>query len=197
MRTLIASSFAAVLGCHSPSASTADAPEPAPSESVAPAPEPEPEPELGPEPSAECTPLVEPEVAAEAFARGQAKIEESRDGEHFQSDLFQHGIDVLEVAAKNGNLEAQSLYGRMLFGARFSKGAPTDEEKDDYVSALAFLRIAAKAGDEDAVGYVPGLLLEPASPPEMPLDSLPAGWVAEAFEMADAWIKCYGLPPAR
>ena len=191
MRTLLASTFVVVLGCHSPAASsTADAPEPALREAVTPVQEAE------PEASAKCTPLVEPEVAAEAFARGQAKVEESRDGEHLRSDLFQHGVDVLAVAAKNGNLKAQSLYGRMLFGARFSKGAPTDEEKDDYVSAIAFLRVAAKAGDEDAVGFLPGLLLDPGAALEVPLETLPPGWVAEAFEMADAWIECYGLPPA-
>lgn len=192
MRTLFASTVVVVLGCHSPPISNADAPEPAPSEAVAPVQEAE----LEAEPSSKCTPLVEPEVAAEAFARGQAKIEESRDGEHLRSEPFEHGVDVLEVAAKNGNLKAQSLYGRTLFGARFSNAAPTDEEKDDYVSAVAFLRVAAKAGDEDAVGYLPGLLLEPGQPLEVPLDTLPPGWVAEAFDMADAWVECYGLPSA-
>lgn len=192
MRTLFALAFVVVLGCHSPPTSTADAPEPAPTEAPPLVQETEPEAEA----SSKCTPLVEPEVAADAFARGKAKVEESRDGEHLRSELFEHGVDVLEVAAKNGNLKAQSLYGRTLFGARFSKGAPTDEEKDDYVSALAFLRIAAKAGDEDAVGFLPGLLFEPGQRPEVPLDSLPQGWVAEAFDAADAWIECYGLPPA-
>lgn len=192
MRTLYASAFVVVLGCHSPSATSADAPEPAQSEAVAPVPQTKRE----AEPVSKCTPLVEPEVAADAFARGQAKIEESRDGEHLRSEPFEHGVDVLEVAAKNGSLKAQSLYGRTLFGARFSNGAPTDEEKDDYVSAVAFLRVAAKAGDEEAVGYLPGLLLEAGQPLEMPLGTLPPGWVAEAFEMADAWIECYGLPSA-
>ncbi|MGH1344514.1 MAG: hypothetical protein ACRBN8_23340 [Nannocystales bacterium] len=192
MRTFIASTFVAVLGCHSPSSPTADTPDPAPSEVAGPPQETEPEAER----PSKCTPLMEPEVAAETFARGQAKIEESRDGEHLRSEPFEHGIDVLEVAAKNGSLKAQSLYGRTLFGARFSKAAPTDEEKDDYVSAIAFLRVAAKAGDEDAVGYLPGLLSEPGQPVEVPLDSLPPGWVAEAFEMADAWIDCHGLPAA-
>ena len=58
---------------------------------------------------------------------------------------------------------------------------------------FAFSAIAAKAGDEEAAGYMPGLLLD-GPPFEAPLDSLPEGWVTQAFTRADAWIDCYGPP---
>lgn len=142
-----------------------------------------------------CVPLVESDVAAQAYADGVARLEESRDGEHYRAEPFEAGIDALKIAAQNGHLEAQSLYGRTLFGARFTTQAPTPEEKEDYVSAVAFLRIAAMAGDADAAAFMPGLTSDPA-PLEAPLDSLPEGWVVEAFSRADTWIECNGLPEA-
>ncbi len=140
-----------------------------------------------------CRPLVEPDVVAEAYARGVSKLDESRDGEHYAVAPFEAGIGSLKVAAQNGSLEAQSLYGRTLFGVRFTNQAPTPDEREDYTSAVAFLRIAAKAGDEDAQAYLPGLTTDASAPLEPPLDSLPEGWVQEAFGRADAWIECYGL----
>jgi len=191
MGSALASTLAVVLGCQSTSMSTSVPPDPSPSAVPAPSQEAEREAAAA---APGCTPLVEAEVAAGEFARGQAKVGESREGEHLHSSPFESGVDMLRIAAANGNLKAQSLYGRALFGARFSGGAPTPEQKDDYVSAIAFLRVAAKAGDLDAEGYLPGLMLDPAELPMPPLDSLPAGWVAEAFGQADAWIECYGLP---
>lgn len=140
-----------------------------------------------------CTPLVEPEVVIETFARGVAQLEASRDGEHSRVGPFEAGIETLKIAAQNGHLEAQSLYGRTLFSARFMAQSPTPEEKEDYVSALAFLRIASKAGEEEAIGFLPGIEGDPSAVEE-PLVTLPDGWVDEAFARADAWIDCYGLP---
>jgi len=142
-----------------------------------------------------CVPLAESDVVAQTYADGVARLEESRDGEHYLAEPFEAGIEALKIAANNGHLAAQSLYGRTLFGVRFTAQEPRPEEKEDYVSAIAFLRIAAKAGDVDAMDFLPGLTSEP-QPLEAPLDSLPEGWVAEAFARADAWIECNGLPKA-
>lgn len=153
------------------------------------------DPTVEPERDAEerCIPLVERDVVAEAFAKGAAQLEASRDGEHYRVQPFEAGIDTLRIAAQNGHLEAQSLYGRTVFSTRFMAQAPRPEEREDYVSAIAFLRIASKAGEEQANGFLPGIEGE-ASAVEEPLDTLPEGWVGEAFARADAWIDCYGLP---
>ena len=140
-----------------------------------------------------CVPLVESDVVAQTYAQGVAKLEASKDGEHYLAEPFEAGVDALKIAAQNGHMEAQSLYGRTVFGARFTAQAPTAAEREDYVGAIAFLRVAAKAGDADAAAYMPGLTGGP-DPLEAPLDSLPEGWVAEAFARADAWVDCYGLP---
>jgi len=140
-----------------------------------------------------CIPLVESEIVEESYAKGLAALEESRDGEHYSVEPFEAAIEALHFAANNGHLEAQSLHGRTLFGTMFTAQAPTPEEHDDYVAALAFLRIAAKRGDEDALSFMPAITAE-ASEVEPPLDALPPGWVAEAFAEADAWIVCHGDP---
>lgn len=141
-----------------------------------------------------CTPFVEADVVSEAYLRGVAKLEESRDGEHYRVQPFEAGVGALKVAAVNGHLKAQSLYGRTLFGVMFTNDAPTREEREAYVTAVLFLRVAAKAGESEAEGYLPGLTAELGATLEPPLDSLPEGWAHEAFERADKWIECHGLP---
>lgn len=141
-----------------------------------------------------CTTFVEADVVAEAYLRGVAKLDESRDGEHYRIQPFEAGVGALKVAASNGHLGAQSLYGRTLFGVMFTNDAPSAEEREAYVTAVLFLRVAAKAGESEAEGYLPGLTADSSAPLEPPLDSLPEGWVQEAFERADKWIECHGLP---
>lgn len=138
-------------------------------------------------------PLVEADVIDETFARGASTLKEARDGEHMKAEPFRAAMDILKIAAQNGHVGAQSLYGRTLFGTLFTASAPADDQREDYVSAVSFLRVAAKSGDEQASEYLPGLLLD-GPPFEMPLDSLPEAWVLEAFARADDWVKCYGLP---
>ena len=189
MRIFVAALAVSLVGCHAPSVAAPKAPSRAEQT-------PESTSEMSPAPSVAkggdtCPPPVEPEVAAETFERGRAKLEASRDGEHFDAEKFQDAIATLKIAADHGNVDAQSLYGRSLFGVRFTAGAPTPQDKDDYVSALAFLRIAALADDADAAGYLPGLTAAPGASVMPPLDSLPDGWVAEAFERADAWVACH------
>ncbi|MBV1857526.1 MAG: hypothetical protein KUG77_03875 [Nannocystaceae bacterium] len=141
-----------------------------------------------------CTPFVEEDVVLEAYLRGVAKLDESRDGEHYRAQPFDVGVGALKVAATNGHLKAQSLYGRTLFGVMFSRGAPSSEEREAYVTSVVFLRVAAKAGESQAEGYLPGLTADSDAALEPPLGILPEGWVEEAFERADKWIQCHGLP---
>lgn len=145
--------------------------------------------------SSDCIPLVEADVVAETYAKGAAQLEGARDGEHMKEAPLRAAMDTLKIAAENGSVPAQSLYGRTLFGTLFTAGAPEESQREDYVSAVAFLRLAAKAGDEAAANFMPGLLDGP--PLQMPLDSLPEGWVEDAFERADAWIACHGLPQGK
>ncbi len=142
----------------------------------------------------DCVSFVEPEVIAERYETGAKKLEDSRDGEHFRKAEFEEAMGALQFAAKNGHVAAQSLYGRTMFSVMFQGSAPEVDQRDDYVSALAFLRVAAKAGEEAAAGYLPGLTDDVPPTSEPPLESLPAPWVHAAYEMADAWIECHGLP---
>jgi len=139
----------------------------------------------------ECVSLVEAEVADDAYARGVAKLEEARDGEHYLAEPFDEAMGALESAAKQGHRGAQSLFGRRMFETMFMSQAPQPEERQSYISALAFLRIAGVRGDEEAAGYLPGFTDEPDLS-EPPLDSIPSEWVMEAMAEADAWLACHG-----
>lgn len=100
----------------------------------------------------------------------------------------------LRFAAANGHRAAQSLYGRTLFGALFTSHAPEPGERGAYVSALTFLRVAARAGDARASHFIPALAAARVSSLEPPLGGVPREWVEAAVEAADAWIECHGLP---
>lgn len=148
------------------------------------------------DPTVECRPLADARVVLEQYEIGLAKLEESRDGEHLRRQPFEAALVALRFAADNGHRSAQSLYGRSLFGALFASEAPRASQREDYVSALTFLRVAARAGDQPAARFIPGLAAEGAPSLEPPLDSLPAAWLAAAFARADAWVACHGLPTA-
>ncbi len=147
-------------------------------------------------PAVECRPLADARVVQEQYEIGLAKLEESRDGEHLRRQPFEAALVALRFAADNGHRSAQSLYGRSLFGALFASEAPRASQREDYVSALTFLRVAARAGDEPAARFIPGLAAEGEPPLEPPLDSLPPEWLAAAVARADAWVACHGLPTA-
>jgi len=140
----------------------------------------------------ECVSLVEDAVVADAYARGTAKLEEARDGEHYLAGPFEEALGALLIAAQQGHRGAQSLYGRTMFQARFMVQGPVEEEHDDYVFAFTFLRIAALRDDPDAKSFFPGLT--EAAPPtdQPPLDQIPAQWLTEAFTHADEWMACHG-----
>lgn len=142
----------------------------------------------------DCVSFVESEVVDERYRTGLAKLEESRDGEHFRQVPFEEAMGALQFAANNGNVAAQSLYGRTMFAVMFQQSAPEVDQREDYVAALAFLRVAAKAGEQMAAGYMPGLTDDVPPTSEPPLEALPAPWVHAAYEMADRWIDCHGLP---
>jgi len=146
------------------------------------------------EASESCAPLAENRLVVARYAAGLARLDASRDGEHFRQVSFDEAIADLEFAARNGNLAAQSSYGRTLFGALFSAHAPRAVERDDYVSALTFLRIAARSGDQQAARFIPELAADVVITTEAPLDALPGEWVSAATRDAQAWLDCHGSP---
>ncbi|MCH9680110.1 MAG: hypothetical protein K0V04_01650 [Deltaproteobacteria bacterium] len=139
----------------------------------------------------DCVSLVEVEVVEDAFDRGVAKLEQSREGEHYRSEPFEEAMGALKFAGDNGHLAASSLYGRTLFSVMFVAAAPTEERREDYVSALTALRVAALRGDIEAQQYVPGLMGPKIVGSEPPLNDLPGPWVTEATERAEAWLTCH------
>jgi hypothetical protein len=142
----------------------------------------------------DCAPLAEAGVAEENYELGVRRLEEARDGEHFLSGPFADAMDKLEIAARNGHLEAMSLYGSTQFGTMFTNDAPQADEREQYVWSIAFLRIAALAGDETALSYMPGLTAKKPDTSVEPLSEVPEDWVQDAFAEADLWIACNGLP---
>ncbi|MCX4241114.1 SEL1-like repeat protein [Paraliomyxa miuraensis] len=139
-----------------------------------------------------CAELPPAESAQAAAEQGMQRLEQSRDGEHYLSGPFEEAMAQLRTAAEQGHREAQSLYGRTLFEVRFLAQAPTPEEREDYVAAFTFLRIAALRGDPAVDGYLPGLGDPQPLVTEEPLSQLPAEWLAEAWANADAWMTCHG-----
>lgn len=139
----------------------------------------------------ECVSLVDAAIAEEAYARGVAKLREAKDGEHYLAEPFTEGLGALRTAAEQGHRAAQSLYGRRAFESMFMAEAPSEAQRDDYVSALSFVRIAAIRGDSDAADYMPGIGAE-IEASEPPFDSFPPEWIEQVVAEADTWLRCYG-----
>jgi TPR repeat protein len=104
------------------------------------------------------------------------------------------GMDLLRRAAHAGSLSAQQRYGQTLFGDLMTTGSEPELE-DDYVEAIAFLRVAARRGADE---YLPGLSrlqlsedgsLQPAADP--PLSDLPPGWVVRGIREGDELMHCF------
>ncbi len=142
-------------------------------------------------PDDECVSLVELDVVVDAFVRGRDQLEQSRDGEHHLAEPFEQAMGALKFAADNGHRAAQSLYGRTQFSAMFMAQAPTPEEREQYVAVLSALRVAALRGDLDAQQFLPGLTADQLTNTEPPLSDLPAEWLQEANDDAQAWMACH------
>jgi len=149
------------------------------------------------DPGSRCGASLNATLADSQYQTGLTRLADARDGEHFRSGPFDEAMTALRTAAENGHLAAQSLYGRTLFGALFSARAPVPEEREDYVSALTFLRIAIRAGEPRAKAFMPALAADGTAPVAAPLDTLPPDWLGDAIERSDAWIDCHGVPVAR
>jgi len=136
-------------------------------------------------------PRSQPAEPEAQFLEGRRLLEESKDGEHTRTEPFERAMVLLKRAAEEGHLEAQALYGTRLFRVRFSLQAPVPDEREDYVSALAFVRIAACRGHAEAAAFIPGLAtlseggLDALEPP---LASLPREWLVEASDRANRWL---------
>lgn len=142
--------------------------------------------------AAPCEPLGPRQAADAAAERGMAKLQEAREGEHYRAGPLQEAMAALRDAAEQGHLGAQSLYGKTMFETRFLAQAPAPEEREDYVAAFTFLRIAALRGDPAVQDYVPGLTADAPPVHDEPLSQLPVAWLTEAYARADAWMACHG-----
>jgi TPR repeat protein len=147
-------------------------------------------------PGSRCGVFLDATLAESQYQTGLARLADARDGEHFRSESFDEAMTALRAAAENGHLAAQSLYGRTLFVVLFSARAPVPEEREDYVSALTFLRVAIRAGEPQASAFMPALASNVTAPVAAPLDTLPPDWLRDAIERSDAWINCHGVPVA-
>lgn len=138
-----------------------------------------------------------PEQAQALAARGRSLLDASLDGEHYRFGEFEEAMRVLRAAAASGSRDAQSLYGRTLFGSLFARAAPVESQRDEYVSALAALRRSARAGDEPAQRFLPGWSDDTPDLSAHPLDTMPEAWLHEAIERAEAPDECSDLAAPR
>lgn len=149
----------------------------------------------GGERHADCTPMGNREEAIAAYAEGRRLLKESRRGEHFDAAGLQAALERLRVAASAGMRDAQALFGTTAFSVLFMRDAPTEAQREEYIEALVFLRLAALGGAEEAAAFLPGIGgAEPPSAEEPPLDAIPAAWLSQAWERADRWLACHASP---
>lgn len=141
-----------------------------------------------------CQVPISPEAqSARDYEEGVLLLEEAVAGEAFDADVFEAAMRRLRSAAQAGNLPAQSLYGRTMLEVLLPTGPPRAYQREDYVSALSYLRIAALRDDPDARAFLPGLT-DPFPPTEAPLlNALPSAWVQEAWHRADTWLAYRAL----
>jgi hypothetical protein len=142
----------------------------------------------------ECEPLPSHDEVRALFGAAREELAASREGEHFVTAKFEPAIARVRSAAEGGHREAQALYGSTMFGMMFVNDAPSPDQREDYVAAISFLRLAALGGDEDAAGFLPGSTADQPDRSEMPWSEIPAEWLTEAWARADAWMRCYGKP---
>lgn len=149
----------------------------------------------GPEPSG-CPERPSTDEAHAAFARGRDALKSARAGnEHIPVEVFDAAVADLRIAAQGGHIDAQSMLGAEVFGALFTMDAPQPADREAWVEAIMYLRMAALAGDSHALAFAPGI--SAATPPpreEPPWNEIPADWLGDAWRRADATLACDGLP---
>lgn len=148
-----------------------------------------------------CAHFAPQDEAPAQFEEGKRLIEscgeqcmKSEEGGNERS----RGLEILKRAALSGHLEAQSLYGRTLFGDLMT----TDSEVElaaEYVEALYFLALSAQRGDSNVRDNLPqlvdlrvdavGALSEELS---APLSGLEEQWVKDAVRRAQTDVVCFG-----
>jgi hypothetical protein len=105
------------------------------------------------------------------------------------------GLALVREAADSGDLEAQSLYGRVLFGDLMTTGQE-ESLRDQYIEAIYFLRLATRRGDAATIAFMPDLEKVRAMPtgfyPPLPppLSDLDEDWVRAGIQKADRARVC-------
>lgn len=105
------------------------------------------------------------------------------------------GMTLLGEAAESGDLDAQSLYGRVLFGDLMTTGQE-ESLRDQYIEAIYYLRLSIRRGDQAALAFLPDLekvramptgFFPPLSPP---LSNIEEDWVRAGIQRADRARAC-------
>lgn len=105
------------------------------------------------------------------------------------------GLALLREAADSGDRDAQSLYGRVLFGDLMTTGQE-EALRDQYIEAIYFLRLAIRRGDAATLAFLPDLEQVRALPtgfyPPLPapLSDLDEDWVRAGIQKADRARVC-------
>ncbi|MBI3200341.1 MAG: hypothetical protein HYZ29_02290 [Myxococcales bacterium] len=146
----------------------------------------------GPEPAPPKCEAIDVARGEQAFVRAKPFLEHLKHEEHPKIEVFEQGVRDLEEAARNGHLEGQLRFGSIVFGFAFTDHAPEPADQKDYVRAFTFLRIAALRGHARVLSSFPGLDAKRLADLKLsePLDTIPRGWLEQAFAKADAWMAC-------
>lgn len=154
-----------------------------------------------PTPKLVC-PKLDLAAGKEALPRGLRFADHLRTEEHPKADVWEAGMKDLRTAAENGEVEAQFRFGITLFGFLFTDHAPEPTDENQYVDALAFVRIAALRGHTRARAALKGIGEQPIPKTlEQPLSDVPRPWLDAAAKKAKDWLECApeelrSMPPA-
>jgi hypothetical protein len=107
-------------------------------------------------------------------------------------------VELLHAAARDGDREAQALWGKTAFESAFLDSGDDNLPEAPIVESLAYLRLAARRGSPLAREFLPAVVELRLSgvgslegEPQAPLASIPREWLARAVDDADRALRCY------
>jgi hypothetical protein len=165
-------------------------------------------------PGSSRTPAVEPDrnfydcPDAKAASGARAKFDEAKRTLDACDELCRktsiggfnvsRAIDLLHEAARDGDREAQALWGKTTFESAFLSSADVDLPEEPLVESLAYLWLSARRGSSLAREFLPAIVELKLSrvgslegEPQAPLTNVRREWLARAIDDAERALRCY------